>query len=60
MVFLLEVLLLIPVTLVSFWLENLLEYVEIMEHGVMKSLHVNVSSYHHYMYTVPQHAPIVV
>ena len=60
MVFLLEVLLLIPVTLVSFWLENLLEYVEIMEHGVMKNLHVNVSSYHHCMYTVPQHAPIVV
>ena len=60
MVFLLEVLLFIPVTLDSFWLETLLEDVEIMEHGVEKSLHVIVSSYHHYMYTVPQHAPIVV
>ena len=46
--------------LVSFWLENLLEYVEMMERGVVKSLHVNVSSYHHYMYTVPQHPPIVI
>ena len=59
-VFLLEVLLLIPVTLASFLMEPLLESVEIMEHGVAKSLDVNVSSYHHYMYTVTQYAPIVI
>ena len=47
-------LLLIPVTLASFWLETLLECVQIMEHGVAKSLDVNVSSYQHYMYTVAQ------
>ena len=44
---LLEMLLLIPVTLASFWLETLLECVQIMEHGVAKSLDVNVSSYQH-------------
>ena len=40
----LEVLLIIPVTLVSFWLETLLETVAVMVHGVECLLHVNVSS----------------
>ena len=51
---LLEMLLCIPVMMASFWLETLLETVHMMEHGVMKSLDVNVSSYHQYMYTVAQ------
>ena len=59
LVFCLEVLLLIPAIIAINLLETLLETVHMMEHGVAKSLDVNVSSYYYYIYTVTQHAPIV-
>ena len=60
---LLEVLLYIPVTLVSVWLESLFESVAVMVHGVECLLHVNVSSflapYHLHNYIRPNITSLV-
>ena len=58
-----EVLLLILVTLASFWLETVLESVAVMVHGVEWLLHVHVSSflapYHLHCYLRPNITSLV-